>query len=81
MEQGEIANILSRIVTKPGLLGGRPVVRGLRFSVSNVLELLASGMTTQQILADHPVLEAEDIQACLLYASLKMNNIRIVHAA
>jgi uncharacterized protein (DUF433 family) len=81
MERAEIANILNRITTKPGLLGGRPAVRGLRFSVSNVLELLASGMTTQQILEEHPALETEDIQACLLYASLKMNNTRIVHAA
>ncbi len=81
MEQAELSSILNRIVTRPGLLGGRPTVRGLRFSVSNVLELLASGMSAQQIIEEHPVLEIQDIQACLLYASLKMNNTRIVHAA
>ncbi|MBV8186661.1 MAG: DUF433 domain-containing protein [Alphaproteobacteria bacterium] len=59
----------SRITTEPGKLGGMPCVRGMRISVADVLEYLASGMTIPEILADFPYLEREDILACLAYAA------------
>jgi uncharacterized protein (DUF433 family) len=59
----------SRITTDPGKLGGMPCVRGMRISVADVLEYLASGMTIPEILADFPYLEREDILACLAYAA------------
>ncbi len=64
--------LLGRVTIKPGLMGGRPTVRGLRFPISDVLELLASGLTEAEILEQHPVLEQQDLQAALLYASLKI---------
>lgn len=73
--------LLERITVKPGLMGGRPTIRGLRFPVGDILELLASGMTEHDILDQHPILEKEDIKAALLYASLKLKNTVIIHAA
>lgn len=73
--------LLDRIVIKPGMMGGKPVIRGLRFTVSDVLELMASGLSEKEILAQHPILEQEDIQAALLYASLQMKNTLVIHAA
>jgi uncharacterized protein (DUF433 family) len=49
--------------------GGKPCIRGLRMTVADVLEYLASGMTTDEILADFPDLTREDIQACLAFAA------------
>lgn len=59
-----------RIISiEPGKRGGKPCIRGLRVTVYDVLEYLASGMTQEQILADFPDLTAEDILACLAYAA------------
>ena len=63
------ASYASRITLEPGKRGGKPCVRGLRMTVYDVLSYLAAGMTAEQILADFPVLEAEDIRACLAYAA------------
>ena len=57
------------ITIEPGKRGGKPCIRGMRMTVYDVLEYLASGMTQQQILQDFPFLTAEDIQACLAYAA------------
>lgn len=73
--------LLDRITFIPELLSGRPSIRGMRFLVSDILELLSTGMTEAEILEQHPILEKEDIQAALLYASLKMKNTVIIHAA
>lgn len=62
-------------------MGGRPTFRGLRFPVGDVLEMLASGMSEQEILEQHPLLEKDDISAALLYASLKIKNTTVIHAA
>ena len=72
---------LKRITLIPGLLGGKTSIRGMRFLVSDVLELLSAGMSEKQIIEQHPILEKEDIQAALLYASLKMKNTVVIHAA
>jgi uncharacterized protein (DUF433 family) len=58
-----------RITIDPQICGGKPTVRGLRYPVSFVLELLASGMSLDQILADYEDLEREDIVACLEFAA------------
>jgi len=57
------------ISIEPGKRGGKPCILGMRITVYDVLEYLASGMTQQQILADFPDLTAEDILACLAYAA------------
>ncbi len=74
-------NLLNRITIIPGLMGGKPTIRGLRFTVADILELLSSGMTYEQILDEHPSLEKEDILAAVYYASLKLNHTAIIHAA
>ena len=59
----------SRITLDPQICHGRPCIRGLRYPVTTILELLASGMTHAEILADYEDLEEEDIRACLEYAA------------
>jgi uncharacterized protein (DUF433 family) len=59
-----------RIITiEPGKRGGKPCIRGLRITVYDVLEYLASGMTQEQLLTDFPDLTIDDIRACLAYAA------------
>jgi uncharacterized protein (DUF433 family) len=57
------------ITIDPERRGGKPTIRGLRVTVYDVLEYLASGMTEEEILADFPDLNAEDIRACLAFAA------------
>lgn len=59
----------SRIVIDPAICHGKPCIRGMRYPVENILELLASGMTTEEILADYEDLERDDILAVLSYAA------------
>jgi len=54
---------------EPGKRGGKPCIRGLRITVYDVLDYLASGMTQEEILSDFPDLTAEDIKACLAFAA------------
>jgi len=75
------ADLLKRITQIPGLCGGKPTIRGMRFPVKDVLELLASGMSSEEILEEHPDLEEADIRASLFYAALQMNNPVIINAA
>lgn len=58
-----------RITIEPDKRGGKPCVRGLRIAVVDVLDYLASGMSEDEILADFPELEREDIRACLRFAA------------
>jgi len=58
-----------RIVIQPGKRGGRPVIRGLRITVYDILGWLADGMSAEEILDDFPELDKADIQACLAYAA------------
>jgi uncharacterized protein (DUF433 family) len=58
-----------RITVDPGICGGKPCIRGLRFPVSRLLGLLAAGETTESILQSYPYLELEDIQEALSYAA------------
>lgn len=72
--------IAPRITAEPGKLGGRPCIRGLRFLVSDLLELLANGVSVAELLEDYPYLEPEDIPAALNYAASQVNH-PIVSAA
>ena len=58
-----------RITIEPGKRGGKPCIRGLRITVYDVLEYLASGMSEDEILSDFPDLEQADIRACLTFAA------------
>ncbi|MXZ01342.1 DUF433 domain-containing protein [Candidatus Poribacteria bacterium] len=60
---------LRRITSEPGKCGGRPCIRGMRIRVTDVLGLLANGLSFKEILEEMPDLEAEDIFACLQFAS------------
>lgn len=62
-------NLLDRITIDPEICHGKPTIRGLRYPVETMLELLSAGMTTEEILADYEDLEPEDIQAVLSYAA------------
>jgi len=62
-------DLLSRISAQPGKMGGKPVIRGRRITPSMVLTMLANGATRESVLEAYPVLEPEDIDACLLYAA------------
>ena len=57
------------VTIEPGKRGGKPCIRGLRITVYDVLEYLASGMSQEEILEDFPDLTAEDIRACLAFAA------------
>jgi uncharacterized protein (DUF433 family) len=61
-------SLLDRITADPAIFGGKPVIRGLRVSVELVLSLLAQGESIEDILADYPALEPDDVRACLTYA-------------
>lgn len=69
-----MANLTSRITVNPEQCGGRPCIRGLRVRVTDVLDLLASGLTPEEILRELPYLEREDVQACLQYASREVDH-------
>ncbi len=62
-------NYLDRITIQPTQLDGRPCIRGLRISVQTVLEFLSAGNTTEEIIEQYPLLNKEDISACLQYAA------------
>ena len=66
-------NLLERITMNPEVCKGRPTIRNMRFTVAQMLELLAGGMAEEEILEDYPYIEKEDIQACLIYASRVVN--------
>lgn len=62
------AELLARITREPGKCGGKPCIRGMRIRVIDILDLLGGGETEEQILADFPDLEPEDIRAAIAYA-------------
>jgi uncharacterized protein (DUF433 family) len=67
-------NLLPRITVNPEQCGGRPCVRGMRIRVSDVLDLFAAGLSVEEILAEMPDLEREDLQACLQYAARRIDH-------
>lgn len=71
------SNLLDRITSNPDMCGGRPCIRGMRIRVSDILEMLAEGVGQQEILADFPDLEADDIKACLILAARRFDIPRV----
>lgn len=61
--------MFDRITFDPNIMGGRACIRGMRITVAHVVNLIANGMTVEEILADYPDLEAEDIRQALQYAA------------
>lgn len=68
------------ITIEPGKRGGKPCIRGMRMTVYDVLEYLASGMTQEEILEDFPYLTREDILACLAFAADREKRLLMVEA-
>ncbi len=64
-----MSNLLDRITMDPQICHGKPVIRGLRYPVETMLELLSAGMTIDEILADYEDLEREDLLAVLAFAT------------
>lgn len=76
------ANLLQRITTDPAQCGGKPCIRGMRIRVTDVLDLLANGLSPEAIVNEElPDLTLDDIRACLAYASLKLNHPVLATAA
>jgi uncharacterized protein (DUF433 family) len=69
-----MVDLTSRITINPDQCGGRPCIRGMRVRVSDVFDLFAAALTSQEILQQLPYLEAEDLQACLQYAAREIDH-------
>jgi uncharacterized protein (DUF433 family) len=65
---------MERITYNPQQCGGKPCIRGMRIRVADILELYAAGLSSVQILADYPDLEAEDLEAALRYAAREVDH-------
>lgn len=72
--------LLTRITLNPNVCHGKPTIRNKRYPVELILDLLASGMTHEEILADYPTLEEADILACLAYAA-KLTRVKSIQKA
>jgi len=73
-------NLIDRITIDPAICHGKPILRGLRYPVETILELLSSGMTPDEILADYEDLEREDILAALTFAT-RITQIKRIESA
>jgi uncharacterized protein (DUF433 family) len=69
-----MAKLAERITVDPEQCGGRPCIRGMRIRVIDVLDLLANGLTPEQVLEELPDLEPADIAACLRFASRRLDH-------
>ena len=72
--------LLERIVSNPGICGGRPSIRGTRVRVSDIVDMMGHGASVTEILADFPYIKSEDVRAALLYAARAMDH-PVVRAA
>jgi uncharacterized protein (DUF433 family) len=66
--------LLERITLDPGVMAGKPVIKGTRLTVEYILNLLAHGSTAEEILGEYAGLTREDISACLLFATRSLRN-------
>lgn len=66
-------DILTRITVNPEVMSGKPCIRGMRVTAANILRLLAAGNSRERILQAYPYLEPADIDASILYASLRVD--------
>lgn len=67
-------SLLQRITIEPGKCGGRPCIRGKRIRVTDILELLASGASVEEIVEDYPTLDRDDVLAAISYAALQTSH-------
>lgn len=74
------STLFDRITIEPGKCGGRPCIRGLRIRVTDILGLLGSGASHQEILEDYPFLEENDILAALEYAAAQTDHAILITA-
>lgn len=72
-----VAELLARITHDVAVMGGRPCIRGMRVTVGTILGLLATGQSSDDVLAAYPYLEKEDIQAALAYAAWRSEEIEV----
>jgi uncharacterized protein (DUF433 family) len=72
--ESRMATLHERITVDPEQCGGRPCVRGMRIRVTDVLDLLANGLSLDQVIVELPDLEPEDVYACLRFASRRIDN-------
>ena len=70
-------SLLKRITLNKDVCNGKPTIRNMRFTVTDLLQLLSSGMSNEEILEDYPFLQMDDIKACLLYAAKLSNPTKI----
>jgi len=70
-------SLLERITVDPDILVGKPIIRGLRISVEQVIKALAAGISQHELLEEYPGLEQEDIQAALLYAAERVGEEKV----
>lgn len=70
-------NLLARITVNSTVMVGKPTIRGTRLTVEHILKALAGGLTFEDLHEDFPFLEAEDVKACLMYASQLVENERV----
>jgi uncharacterized protein (DUF433 family) len=75
----DVSKLLERITINPDICHGKPCIRGLRYPVDTILELLSAGMSNEEILADYDDLEREDILAVLAFAA-RLSQVKRVHA-
>jgi uncharacterized protein (DUF433 family) len=71
---GKTVELMERITVNPDQCGGRPCVRGMRIRVSNVLDLLAAGLSAAEVLTELPDLNGDDVAACLRFASRRLDH-------
>ncbi len=69
-----MTDLMSRITSDPAMFGGRPCIRGMRVRVVDVLELLAAGLSHDEIIGELPYLEPDDIKAAVAYAVRRLDH-------
>ena len=69
-----VVNLAERITASPAQCGGRPCIRGMRIRVTDVLELLAAGLSAEQVVEELPDLEPDDVRACLQFAARRLDH-------
>ena len=70
-------DLLDRVTVRADVFGGKPIIRDMRIAVEHVLGMMAAGDTPERILREYPMLEPEDIQACLRFAHRSMAGERV----
>jgi uncharacterized protein (DUF433 family) len=70
----DAAELIARVVSDAAICGGRPTIKGTRIRVSDVLEMLAAGMTADEIVIDYPEMTADDVRAAAFYAARSLSH-------